>query len=198
MIIDQIWYNLLKSTPHLYDINYELFQLKQILEKNEVSVTSAIDIACGDGNVSIKLMEVLKLKQIIGNDINENLLSKARKRGIRTINEDMNHIKISRKVDISIIYGSLHHSCDKVATLRSLCNLSKKYILIVDSTVRDILWHKITNNNFYRFDTTKWPIWKAEDIISALRALNIWVIDTKTMYNLNIFHDRSIILAKVK
>lgn len=192
---DFLFYKLIKSTPHLHNVNKEFKDIEQILIKNRVEVDTAIDIACGDGEVTRRFQELLGIESIDGLDINPELVKVAKENGVKVIQADMNEFVSRSKYDIAIIYGSLHHSENKAQTLKVLDCLTKKYILIVDLTVRDILWHKITNNKLYHFDSTPYPIYSVKEIEKLLLEMDYKILDVYNNLNANFFHDRSIILA---
>ncbi len=194
---DQASYSLLRFNFHYNNLGKELSLLKEFLQENNVAINSAVDVGCGDGRVTGKLREILGLDSIHGIDLNQSLLRKARKKGIITINADMNTVSLDKQFDLVISYGSLHHSrstADLVASLRKLC---RRYLLIVDNTVRSNFFHKLTGSKFFPLEASPYPIRKKGEIIQALKKCGFRVVATKTNPNANIWHDRSFFLATI-
>ena len=197
MNIDQKYYSIFSINLHYQSVKKELSLLKDFLKSNKVRIDSAIDVGCGDGNITEKLREILGLEVIHGLDLNKKLLEQAKKRGIKTICGDMDSIKLKKKFDLVISYGSVHHSDDTNNLIANLKKLSDKYILVVDSTVRNIPFHKITGSKNFLFESSPFCIRSREDILDAYKKNKCKDICVKTNLNANIWHDRSFILARV-
>lgn len=198
MRLDQIIYSFTKFNFHFQNIHKELALLKKFLKSNKIIIKSAIDIGCGDGYVSSGLSKYLNTKDFYGLDINPKLLDKARKRGIKTICANINFYEPSEeKFDLVIIYGTIHHIKDTETLIRKTKKMSKKYILIVDSTVRNNFVHKILGSKYFPLDATQYKIRTKEEIIQALQKEDCKIIDEKTNFYANFWHDRSFILASI-
>jgi len=194
MKFDQLQYSVMQTNWHYHNVGKELESLRALLEKNNVKVSSAIDLGCGDGSVTIKIASILGLKEIHGVDLNAKLLERAKKRGIITFN--MNMEEVENKFEIAICYGSVHHFKETQQVVDGLRNLSTKYVLIIDSTVRSHFLHKITGHPLFPFDATSYHIRTKEEIIFAIQNSGMKLIDTHTNFNANIWHDRTIFLAQ--
>jgi SAM-dependent methyltransferase len=197
MKLEQLYYSIVNWNLHYENIEKELSRLEAFLLSNQVEVESAIDVGCGDGKVTKKLRDLLGLRVIYGLDLNKRLLERARKRGIHTIQGDMESIRIQKKFDIVISYGSLHHARDTKLFIGNLKGISRKYLLIVDNTVRRTLFHKMTGSRYSPIDRSPFPIRSKAEIIGALEQSGCTVLDGKTMLNDNFWHDISFVLATV-
>lgn len=198
MKLDQIIYSFTKFNFHLQNIHKELTILKKFLTSNGIHIKSAIDIGCGDGYVSSELSKYLKTKNFYGLDVNPKLLEKARKRGIRTICANIDYYEPSEeKFDLVIIYGTIHHIKNTEILIRKAKKMSKKYILIVDSTVRNNFIHKILGSKYFPLDATQYKIRTKEEIIQALQKDDCKIINERTNFYANFWHDRSFILASI-
>lgn len=198
MKLDQIIYSFTKFNFHLQNIHKELTILKKFLTSNDIYIKSVIDIGCGDGYVSSELSKYLKIKDFYGLDINPKLLDSARKKGIKTICANIDFYEPPEdKFDLVIIYGTIHHIKDTEILIRKTKKLSKKYILIVDSTVRNNLIHKILGSKYFPLDAAQYKIRTKEEIIQALQKAGCKIIDERTNFYANFWHDRSFILASI-
>lgn len=180
---------------HYQDVQKEQNMLGKFIEKNHIKVKSVIDIACGNGIITKKLQQLLKLNLIFGLDINKTLLDKAKENGIKTILMDFKTMNLKNKFDLVISYGSLHHFENTKGLIMDLKKLSKNYILIVDSTVRKTLYHRITGSKHFPLEFSPYRIRTKEEIILALKQAKCKIIDVKTNLNANIWHDRTFFLV---
>jgi SAM-dependent methyltransferase len=197
MKLEQLYYSIINWNLHYENIAKELSLLEAFLLSNQVEVESAIDVGCGDGKVTEKLKDLLGLRVIYGLDLNKRLLERAGKRGIHTIHGDMESIRLQRTFDVVISYGSLHHARDTRLFIGNLKKISRKYLLIVDNTVRKTLFHKMTGSRYSPIDRSPFPIRSREDITAALDQGGCTVLDAKTNLNDNFWHDITFVLAAV-
>ncbi|MDP3998874.1 MAG: methyltransferase domain-containing protein [bacterium] len=197
MRLDQKIYSLTNFNFHLQNINKELRLLKKFLLDNKVYAGSLIDIGCGDGYVTKELSDFLKIKNIYGLDVNKKLLNKAEKKGIKVIHANIDYYSPMERYDLVIIYGAVHHIKDTEKLIIKAKTMSKNYILIVDSTVRNNFFHKILGSKYFPLDATPYNIRTKEEILKALETQGCRILDEKTDFYANYWHDRSFILASV-
>lgn len=76
------------------------------------------DLGCGDGFSSLKIKEILRAKSIKGFEINDDLIKRARKRGLTV--EKLNLEKEMPKGEMATIWGVLHHLKDKENFLKKI------------------------------------------------------------------------------
>ncbi len=196
--LEQMIYSIcgiLNHNFHFQNVEKELEVLSQFLHSNKVKINSAFDVGCGNGHITEKLRKILGLNEIYGLDVNKRILEQAKCMGIKTIHGDMSSININEQYDLVISYGSLHHSENIENFIRSLKKLSSKYILIVDNTVRNILFHRITGSRHFPLEPSPFPIRSREEIITALKMVGCNIVALQTNFNANIWHDRSFFLA---
>lgn len=181
---------------HFQNVEKELEILSKFLHFNKVKINSAFDVGCGNGQITEKLRKILGLDEIYGLDLNKRILEQAKYMGIKTIHGDMSSINLNEQYDLVISYGTLHHSKNIENFIRSLKKLSSKYILIVDNTVRNILFHRLTGSRHFPLEPSPFPIRSREEIITALKTVGCNIVALQTNFNANIWHDRSFFLAK--
>jgi hypothetical protein len=109
----------------------------------------------------------------------------------------MTLLSLQRRFDLVVSYGSLHHVEDAAGFIRGLAALSRRYVLIVDNTVRGTAWHRLTGSRYFPLESSSHPIRSVEDIVAGLRDANCTIVGVRTSRNANIWHDRSFILAEV-
>jgi 2-polyprenyl-3-methyl-5-hydroxy-6-metoxy-1,4-benzoquinol methylase len=195
---EQICYSALKFNLHYQNIKKELETLDKFLKKNKVTVDSAIDIGCGDGRITEKLGKILGLSAIYGLDLNQQLLKQAEKRGVKTIAGDMGAEQHQETFEMVICYGSLHHAKDTRKFIANLKRISKRYILIVDNTVRNNFFHRLTGSKNCPIESSPYHIRKVEEITKAMEENGCRILATQTNRNANVWHDRSFILATIQ
>ena len=96
--------------------------LNQIPENVEV-----LDIGCGDGNVSSLYLK--KACKVTGMDISEKALEYAAKRGIGTLNWDINEAPLPLKnnsFDVIVFSDALEHTIDPVCLLKEVYRVLKQ------------------------------------------------------------------------
>jgi len=77
-----------------------------------------VDIGCGDGKISLKLIPILKPKSFLGIDLSKSLIKSAKKRGINAKVLNIENQEISG--DLGIMWGVLHHLNNPIETLKKL------------------------------------------------------------------------------
>lgn len=104
-----------------------------------------VDLGCGDGTNTIRIKKIFQTRDIIGYDSNEFLLARARKRGIKVEQADLN--KTIPKGEMATFTFSLHHLRDKEKVLKQV---KKNFDFIFLCEPCNDLWHRI-------FDTGNVP-----------------------------------------
>ncbi len=194
--IEQYFYSFASGSVHIQDIEKELRDLGTFLERHDVAAKSAIDVGCGDGNVTTKVQKLLHLDQIHGVEINPRLVEAARNRGLSVVLADILSLDVTGNFDVALSYGALHHFPDATQLISALKRLSRRYVLIVDSTVRETLLHRFTGSPKFPFEASPYRIRTAAELSSAMEAAGCRVLGTYTNENANIWHDRSFILGE--
>lgn len=115
-LVEQILYNT-GINISCYNIAGELKLLKENLD-SELLGRDITDIGCGDGAVSLKLMEILKPQSFKGVDVSPALVRTAKKRGVDAHVLDVG--KESLTGDVGILWGVLHHFVNPTETLQKL------------------------------------------------------------------------------
>lgn len=197
MRYDQLAYSLLRGNVHFHNVDKELSYIKSLLDSEKKNIRTAIDIGCGDGRITKKIKTMLDIPLFYGMDINGQLLKKAQAKGIKTIRCNANKITLKTKYDLVLSYGSLHHMENTKHYFRNLIKVCKRYLLMVDCTVRNNLLHRLTNAKFCRFDASSHPIRTLDEIKQTLSEVGFNLLHEKTHHNASIWFDRSIILARV-
>ena len=189
-------YSLTHLNVHFQDVAREFRRLGQFLEANGVSVPSAVDVGCGNGVITTRLRDLLGLQVISGIERNARLAALAREKGIKVVEGDMERLRGGLRRDLAICYGSLHHSADIGQSIRTLAALSSDYVLIVDNSVRDTWFHRITGSALFPFELSPYRIRTRDEIAAAIRQeLNLVAVET--FPNANVWHDRTFFLARV-
>jgi len=194
--IEQYFYSFTSGSVHIQDLEKELRDLGSFLTRNGVVAKSAVDVGCGDGAVTAKVRKVLELDQIHGVEINPRLVGAARGRGLQVVLANILSLEVSGNFDVALSYGALHHFPDATKLISALKRLSRRYVLIVDSTVREILLHRFTGSPRFPFEASPYRIRTAQEIASAMEAAGCRVLGMYTNENANIWHDRSFILGE--
>lgn len=86
-----------------------------------------VDLACGDGGNTIRIINIFKPKKIIGYDHNEYLISKAKQKGLEVKQFDIN--RDLPKSEMATITFALHHAKDIESTLKKAVNTYKYFFL---------------------------------------------------------------------
>lgn len=194
---DYNFYSLININFHFQSIRHEMKTLKEFVTKNNIAPQAILDVGCGDGWITEKLQKLFGVSEIAGLDINQRLLIRAEKKGIRCIKADMERVVPDTQYDLVITYGVLHHAEDTTRFVKNLKRLSSRYILIVDNTVRDSWWHKLTGAEKFIFESSPFHIRSVPEITQAITAAGCELVDVHTNRNANIWHDRSFVLAQV-
>lgn len=100
-----------------YNIDLEVEYLKKHVP-NSYRKRNVIDIGGGDGEVSLKLMPVLKPTSFLLVDMYDAFVKAAKKRGLKAKKVDVE--KQVLKGDLGILWGVVHHLDDPVAALAKL------------------------------------------------------------------------------
>lgn len=109
-----------------YDIDLEVEYLKKNIP-NSYRKRNVTDIGGGDGEVSLKLMPVLKPTSFLLVDMYESFVKAARKRGLKAKKVDVEKQRLQG--DLGILWGVVHHFDDPVAALKKL-KKNFKHLLI--------------------------------------------------------------------
>lgn len=189
-------YSLTHVNVHFQDVGRELDRLGRFLDANGVSVPSAVDVGCGNGAVTARLQCLLGLPAIAGVERNARLACLARAKGIRVIEGDMERLHGGARAALALCYGSLHHSSDIGQSIRTLAALSNDYVLIVDNTVRDTWFHRVTGSAWFPFELSPYRIRTCDEIAAAI-GRELHLVAVETFRNANLWHDRTFFLARV-
>ncbi|RKY29994.1 MAG: hypothetical protein DRP74_07840 [Candidatus Omnitrophota bacterium] len=61
----------------------------RLLKKHNIKAQRYLDLGCGDGSFTLKVTNLVKAKEVIGVDISDQALSRARGKGIKTFKVDL-------------------------------------------------------------------------------------------------------------
>lgn len=132
---------------------YDVLRELRILDKNlpeNYKKRDIIDLGCGDGKISIKLMEIFNPKFFLGVDSSRQLIKKAKKRGINSEVRDIELAGISG--DIGILWGVLHHFNNPAGILKKLSGNFKSLVIresIDDKRIFEI-GNKFNKNTLFK------------------------------------------------
>lgn len=196
-MFDQVFYSLTRHNFHFHNVRAELAALDAFLQERGVRARALVDVGCGDGAITSAVGALLDSRELWGVDLNRALLGHAERRGVRTVCQDMTRMNLSRRFDLVVCYGCLHHIEDTRRFVRGLARLSAGYILIVDNTVRPNAWHRLTGSRYFPLESSSFPIRSVDEIVASLQAANCEIVGVRTNRNANFWHDRSFILAAV-
>jgi 2-polyprenyl-3-methyl-5-hydroxy-6-metoxy-1,4-benzoquinol methylase len=119
-----------------YNIAKEIEVLKQNLPANYLH-REIVDIGCGDGSISLKLIPILQPKSFIGIDLYSSLVKRASAKGLTALVKDAENDPLTG--DLGILWGVLHHFTNPVATLQKL-NREFRSLIIRESINPSRLW----------------------------------------------------------
>jgi len=196
-MFDQVFYSLTRWNLHFQDVRAELARLKAFLDGHGIRARDIVDVGCGDGAITAAVGALLGPAELWGVDLNRQLLARAERRGVRTICQDMAALRLGRRFDLVVSYGSLHHVEDTGRFIRGLARLSGGHVLVVDNTVRRTVWHRVTGCRYFPLESSAYPIRSVEDIVRGLESANCRIVGVRTNANANIWHDRSFVLAAI-
>ncbi len=125
---------------YTHNITKDVREIANKLEKylKDITLESIIDFGCGTGRSTILLLNDLgiKYKELVGIDINKNLLNKALKNGYTKVMvlDITKNLEFNKKYDLVLTFDVLHHieDKDKEIVIKNMVKCSKKYVLIVD------------------------------------------------------------------
>ncbi len=141
-VFEQTFYTLF---GHFYthDIIKDIKEIGYRLENylKDVTLEDIIDFGCGTGRSTILLLNNLRIKykELIGIDINKNLLNKALKNGYTKVMvlDITKNLEFNKKYDLVLTFDVLHHIEDKSKgiVIKNMIKCSKKYVLIIDKVL---------------------------------------------------------------
>lgn len=114
----------IEKLMYSFGINISAYNVKRELDylhKNLLDTyknRDVVDIGCGSGKISLKLIPILKSKSFLGIDISRSLIKSAKKRGINANLLNIENQEISG--DLGIMWGVLHHLNNPTETLKKL------------------------------------------------------------------------------
>jgi SAM-dependent methyltransferase len=196
-MFDQVFDSLTRWSFHFQDVRAELARLKLFLDSHGIRARDIVDVGCGDGAITAAVGALLGPAELWGVDLNRQLLTRAERRGVRTICQDMAALSLGRRFDLVVSYGSLHHVEDTGRFIRGLARLSGGHVLVVDNTIRRTVWHRVTGSRHFPLESSAYPIRSVVEIVTGLEGANCEVVGVRTSPNANIWHDRSFVLAAV-
>jgi 2-polyprenyl-3-methyl-5-hydroxy-6-metoxy-1,4-benzoquinol methylase len=194
--IEQLVYSCVRGSIHFQDLDRELRDLAAFLSAHGVAATTAVDVGCGDGRVTERLHHVLGLREIHGFEVNARLVDRARQRGLSVTRADATALVVRSRFDLAISYGALHHFAEPGRLLTTLARLSRRHVVVVDSTVRRHLLHRITGSAYFPLEASPYRIRSVDDVAAAMATAGLRVIARHTNENANIWHDRSFLLGE--
>lgn len=148
-----------KNCSQLHDKYLNL--IKDILNKNKIKPNSILDCTCGTGILMKKLQD--EGYHIEGLDLNENMLSKARDKGLKVFQEDIRNFKLKEKYDLIFSFDSFGHLTTNKELISALINISNHLnddgLLIFDGGTKAKALNMV--NKKYTFDSDKYSfVWK--------------------------------------
>lgn len=114
----------IEKLMYSFGINISAYNVKRELDylhKNLLDTyknRDIVDIGCGNGKISLKLIPILKSKSFLGIDISRSLIKSAKRRGINANLLNIEDQEISG--DLGIMWGVLHHLNNPIETLKKL------------------------------------------------------------------------------
>src|SRR5689334_19026112 len=93
--IEQYFYSVTSGSVHIQDLEKELRDLGAFLAGHGVAAKSAVDVGCGDGAVTAKVRDLLRLEQVHGVEINPRLVGFARRRGLQVVLADILSLEVT-------------------------------------------------------------------------------------------------------
>lgn len=66
-----------------------------------------VDLGCGDGINTLRLMEIFRPSSVMGFDLHPGLVRQARKRKVEAYQADLEEVEI--KGELGVLWGTLHH-----------------------------------------------------------------------------------------
>lgn len=115
---------IIEKLMYCFGINISAYNVKRELDYLHKNLPDTyknrdvVDIGCGDGKISLKLITILKPKSFFGIDISKSLTKSAKKRGINVKVLNIENQEISG--DLGILWGVLHHLNNPIETLKKL------------------------------------------------------------------------------
>jgi len=128
-----------------YNVTSELNSLQSSLP-NDFQNRDVVDIGCGDGKISLKLIPILHPKSFKGIDASKSLIKTAQNNGVSATTLDAEKQTLSG--DLGIMWGVLHHFENPAQTLKKLCKEFNLFIIresIDDKRIFE-LGHKLSRN----------------------------------------------------
>lgn len=128
-----------------YNVENELIALQSNLPNNFRN-RDVVDIGCGDGKISLKLIPILQPKSFKGVDASRSLVKTAQINGVSAITLDVEKQTLSG--DLGILWGVLHHFENPAQTLKKLCKEFNSFVIresIDDKRIFE-LGHKLSRN----------------------------------------------------
>jgi 2-polyprenyl-3-methyl-5-hydroxy-6-metoxy-1,4-benzoquinol methylase len=109
-----------------YNVTNELNSLQSSLP-DDFQNRDVVDIGCGDGKISLKLIPILRPKSFKGIDASRSLIKTAQNNGISAETLDVESQAISG--DLGIMWGVLHHFENPAQTLEKLSKEFNSFII---------------------------------------------------------------------
>jgi len=127
-----------------YKREAELIKLVKLFKnKFEVHADKYLDLGCGDGKILIEVSKILGTKEGYGLDINDNSLSIASKRGVRTFKINLNGEKFpfeNNTFDFLSSFDIIHYLINTDNLIREAYRVLKPRGYFIITTVNLASW----------------------------------------------------------
>lgn len=151
-------------------LNYHQFFLDNIDQNSKV-----LDVGCGNGSLTFDLSK--KAKKVVGIDLNQKYLEKAKDKNkaenIDYILGDAINYDFKEKFDVVILSNVLEHIADRIDFLQKIKPLANKFLIRVPMLNRDwITLYKKEMGVEYRLDKTHFIEYTLQRLQKELETAN--------------------------
>ena len=137
------------------------------------------DLACGDGSNTLRVKDIFKAKSIVGYEHNKYLIRRAREKGVKIIEKDLN--QGLPKGEMAVFTYALHHLDNKEKVLKKITD-NFDYLFLIEPTLDlnhflfdagkplkrnewiELFDKTLKNYTFHRIQNEVMVLWKKSDL----------------------------------
>ena len=173
-------------TFHEEDALFKAKSFIEIIEKNNINITSLLDLGCGSGKFLNELYKWRNQIDYLGIDVSNDIIKRAIDQNNKNIKfECITFEKIKKKISIVTLNDVFEHVENYISFLKSVRGLADYYYFNIplDMNVLSVLFHKYQN---FRKELGHLHYFSKKSALETLIYCDYKIVDFK--YNISVFH----------